>query len=46
MAATVTVTIHYANGSQKTLRVPEDAAIYYENLPFNNTDVVRVDVRY
>lgn len=30
MAATVTVTIYYKNGTTKTLRVSEDSAIYYE----------------
>lgn len=46
MAATVTVTIYYKNGTTKTLRVSEDSAIYYENLPFSDTDVDRVDVKY
>lgn len=46
MAATVTVTIYYKNGASKTLRVAEDRAIYYENLPFSDTDVDRVDVKY
>lgn len=46
MPATVTVTIYYKNGSSKTLRVSEDAAIYYENLAFSDTDVDRVDVKY
>jgi hypothetical protein len=46
MAATVTVTIYYKNGSSKTLRVSEKSAIYYENLPFTDTDVERVNVRY
>lgn len=46
MAATVTVAIYYKNGASKTLRVSEDAAIYYENLPFEETDVDRVNVKY
>ena len=41
-----TVTIYRANGSSETItNVDDDSTVYYENLPFSDTDVVRVDVR-
>lgn len=46
-SGTVTVTIHYKNGRQETLRgVAEDRASYYEQLTFSNTDVISVSVKY
>jgi len=41
-----TVTIHRTDGSSETVpNVDEDLTIYYENLPFSDGTVERVDVR-
>lgn len=41
-----TVTIYYENGRVETINnVDDDATIYYENLPFTNSDVERVETK-
>ena len=44
---TVTVTIYRTDGSQETIRgVDADRAYHYEQLPFTNPSIARVDVRF
>lgn len=41
-----TVTIYRTDGTVETVSgVEPDSTIYYENLPFSDTNVERVDVR-
>jgi len=41
-----TVTIYYENGTSKTIEnVSDEQTIYYENLPFTNSDVTRVETK-
>lgn len=41
-----TVTIYYENGTSKTIEnVSDEQTIYYENLPFTNSDVERVETK-
>lgn len=41
-----TVTIYYENGTSKTINnVDDDMALYYENLPFTDSDVSRVETK-
>lgn len=41
-----TVTIYYENGRVETINnVDDDATIHYENLPFSDGDVERVETK-
>lgn len=41
-----TVTIYYENGTTQTINnVDDEQTIYYENLPFTNSDVERVETK-
>lgn len=42
-----TVTIYRTDGTQETIHnVDEDFTYYYEQLPFSDTNVNRVDVKF